>query len=173
MIRNSSLFTRRQTLSAVGIGVIGLGLSGSVSASDHQIHFVATLTNDGIDPTPETNAVGEISLTIDTETGGSSYQIYVDCLRRATRYTLEVDGEVISEQAFEGAVTQGLVREQVVAEGEPTGEMVAGGDDASSPEELLEAFEAGLVTLTIHTERYPEGEIAGQFVPAEDQETEA
>jgi hypothetical protein len=173
MTRSSSLFTRRQTLSAVGIGIAGLGLSGSAGAPDHQVHFVAAPTNDGIDPAPETNAAGEISLSIDTETGGSSYQIYMDCLRWATRYTLEVDGEVISEQPFEGPVTQGLVREQVVAEGEPTGEMVAGGDEASSPEELFKAFKAGLVTLTIHTERYPDGEIAGQFVPAEDQETEA
>jgi hypothetical protein len=32
---------------------------------------------------------------------------------------------------------------------------------------LPESFEAGLVTPTIHTERYPESEIAVQFVLAE------
>jgi hypothetical protein len=173
MSQHNPTANRRKVLTVIGIGVAGLGFSGTAAASSHEETFVATLTGDGIEPPVETNASGEVTLTVDTESGESRYEIYVDCLNRATHYTLSVEGSVISERDLEGSVTEGIVRDEVVAEGSPTGEMVAeGSEDDQSAEDVLEGLRAGVITLTVHTEQYPDGEIAGQFEPTDTAEPE-
>lgn len=156
---------RRQVLRGVGVAAVGsLWATGSTGAESHTQTYETTLTAAaGVD----TNSAGEATLVVDTEANEATGEIFVDCLRNGTHVTLSVDGEVEDERDLEGSVTEGLVRNETIAEGTFTEEYL----EDTSPEEASEALENERVVVTVHTEEYPDGEIDGRLTRADDEST--
>lgn len=154
---------RRQVLRGIGVAAVSsLWATSSTGAETHTRTYETALTAaDGGD----TNSSGDATLVVDTETNEATGEIFVTCLRNGTRVTLTVDGDVVGEQALEGPVTEGLVRDKTILQDTFTEELLGN----TSPEEAIHALEDERVGLTVHTEEYPDGEIEGRFTRAHDE----
>lgn len=148
---DSYSFNRRQVLSATGAAIVGgLWATGSAAADDGRT-YTADLTGEAVGV--DTAAAGTATVTVDD--GEASYELWVSCLRNGTRVTVSTAGEAVAEHDLEGPVTDGLVRDETILEG------------TTDADALLDAFDGGEVTVTVHTEQYPDGEIGGPFAADE------
>lgn len=153
-IMNQPTFHRRQVLSTVGAVTVGTPwITGSVRAN--QQYTTALAPVDGI----TTSATGEAIFNVDTDVPEATYEISVDCLRSGTHISLSPEHGIIAEYPLEGPVTRGVVRDATIAEG------TISRDDLDKygyePEAVFDAFETDNVSVAIHTEQHPDGEIMG------------
>lgn len=138
---------RRQVLSATGAAIVGgLWATGSAAADNRRTN-TADLTGEAVGV--DTNATGTATVTVDD--GETHYELWVSCLRGGTHVTVSADGEVVTEYDLEGPVTDGIVRDETILEG------------TTDVDALLDAFEDSEVTITVHTDQHPDGEIGGTF----------
>ena len=149
-------------LRAVGTVTIStLWVTGQTTAEEHLQAFEAPLrAADGV----QTNAAGTATVRYDTETCEGRYAIHVDCIRNATKITMRISNSVVREQALEGAVTEGLVREEIITRGAFTENDLKG----YSAADIVTALREEEVTISIQTEQYPEGELQGRLAPVDE-----
>ena len=155
-------FHRRHILRAVGTVTIG-SLWGTMqtAADQHLQTFEAPLRAAG---GVQTNASGTATVRFDTETCEGRYAIHVDCIRNATKITIRISDSVVRERALEGAVTEGLVRDEIIAQGAFTENDL----EEYSAADFVTALREEEVTISVHTEKYPEGELEGRLGPVDE-----
>lgn len=174
-----SIFSRRQVLSAAGISIVGLGMSGQAAASSHDDQpraYSAELTGDEQVPPVETDASGHATFEVDEDRREVHYEVHIDFICNPNQAHIHLgdrgeNGPVVAwlypEDRQEPELIEGRFA-GTLAEGTLTEDDLVGPLEGASPEEAAERMDAEGVYVNVHTEQYPDGEIRGQIVPDEE-----